>query len=229
MNDLVDEQDLAQAAYKSERTASRRLARTLGLTEGEALKRTLETSAGKAGLAALLAERASLRERDAERAAARVALRAAAKARRDARHAGRPTAWRAWFDGSARPNPGRCGIGALLTGPGGFSCEIARDAGDGNSSEAEYAALVAVLEAALEHGATDLTIYGDSRVVLDDVAAPAALAAPALAAWRTRAQALLARLPQATLRWVPRHKNHEADALSQRALARTPPTRSDAD
>lgn len=229
MNDVVDEQDLAQAAYKSERTASRRLARTLGLSEAEALKRTLETSAGKAGLPALLAERALLRARDAERASARALLRAAAKARRDARHAGRPTAWRAWFDGSARPNPGRCGIGALLTGPDGFSVEIARDVGHGNSSEAEYAALVAVLEAALEHGAADLTIYGDSRVVIDDVAAPDAMAAPVLAAWRIRAQALLARLPQATLRWVPRHRNLDADALSQRALERTLTTQSDAD
>jgi ribonuclease HI len=233
MNDLADDDQLAQAAYKSERTASRRLARALGLSEGEALRRTLETRAGQAGLAALLAERALLRARDAERAAARLALQAAGKARRDARHTGRPTPWRAWFDGSARPNPGRCGIGALLAGPDGVAAEIARDAGYGNSSEAEYAALVAVLEAALEHGAHDIAIYGDSRVVIDDVAAPDALAAPALAAWRARARALLARLPQATLRWVPRHKNREADALSQRALAHSlpteHPTESDAD
>ncbi|MFK3740585.1 ribonuclease HI family protein [Massilia sp. TN1-12] len=229
MNDVVDEQDLLQAAYKSERTASRRLARAHGLSEAEALRRTLVASAGQAGLPALLADRALLRARDAERASARIALRAAAKARRDARHAGRPTAWRAWFDGSARPNPGRCGIGALLTGPGGFSVEIARDVGHGNSSEAEYAALVAVLEAALAHGAADLTVYGDSRVVIDDVAAPDAMAAPVLAPWRTRAQALLARLPQATLRWVPRHKNLDADALSQRALERTLTMEPDAD
>jgi ribonuclease HI len=64
-------------------------------------------------------------------------------------------------------------------------------------------------------------VYGDSRVVLDDVAAPPAQGAPVLRPYRVRAQALLAQLPGTTLRWVPRHKNLDADALSQRAS--TPP------
>ncbi|WP_296952379.1 ribonuclease HI family protein [uncultured Massilia sp.] len=219
MNDSAAYQDLQLAAFKAERAASRRLARAEGLSDEEALRRTLAASAGQAGLAVLLAQRAALRARDAERLAARAALHAAARARHQARHDGRPSAWRAWFDGSARPNPGRCGIGALLAGPDGATIEIARDVGHGDSSAAEYQALVAVLEAALAHGATDLAIYGDSRVVIDDVTGPDAFAAPALAAWRTRARTLLARLPHATLRWVPRHKNGRADALSQRALA----------
>jgi ribonuclease HI len=229
MNEPVDDQDLDQAAYKSERTASRRLARTRGLSATEALRLTLQASAGQAGLAALVTARAALRARDAERDAARAALRAAAKARSDARHEGRPTAWRGWFDGSARPNPGRCGIGALLLGPDGAVVEIARDAGHGNSSEAEYAALVALLEAALAHGVSDVALHGDSRVVIDDVTGPDAFAAPALHDWRQRARALLAQLPQATLRWVPRHKNTAADALSQHAFDLTPPMETDAD
>jgi ribonuclease HI len=35
---------------------------------------------------------------------------------------------------------------------------------------------------------------------------------------RAEALALLARLPQALLRWIPRHRNTRADALSQRAI-----------
>jgi len=226
MQETAPYHHLLQAAFKGERAASRRLARLQGLTEEEALRRTLATSAGKAGLVALLAERAAVRARACEREAARAALRAAAKARHDSRHDGapdaRPGAWRAWFDGSARPNPGRCSIGALLLGPDGSRVEIAEDVGHGDSSMAEYRALVAVLEAALARGALDLVVAGDSRVVIDDVNGPDALAAPALAAWRSRVRALLARLPQATLRWVPRHKNQQADALSQRAAAPTP-------
>ncbi len=219
MNESVAYHDLQLAAFKAERAASRRLARSAGLSDEEALRRTLAASAGQAGLAALLAGRAALRARDAERLAVRAAQQAAAKVRHDRRHDGRQSAWRAWFDGSARPNPGRCGIGAVLAGPDGATIEIARDVGHGDSSAAEYQALVAVLEAALAHGAADLAVYGDSRVVIDDVTGPDALAAPALAPWRTHARALLARLPLATLRWVPRHKNGRADALSQRALA----------
>jgi ribonuclease HI len=125
--------------------------------------------------------------------------------------------WRAWFDGSARPNPGRCAIGALLTGPDGQLVEISRPAGYGDSSEAEYRALIALLEAAIAHEAQQLTIYGDSLVVVDDVNGPDHAAAPAFQTYRRAVHGLLAQLGQVTLRWIPRHRNTAADALSQRA------------
>jgi ribonuclease HI len=75
-----------------------------------------------------------------------------------------------------------------------------------------------LLETAVTHGAHELTVHGDSRVVIDDVTGPELYAAPALAGYRARALALLAGLPDVRLRWVPRHKNTGADALSQRAL-----------
>ena len=208
---------LQSAANRSELAASRKLALRTSLPFEEALRATLAASAGAAGLAALLAERGALREREAAQALSRRATREAALALRRARHDGAPAAWRAWFDGSARPNPGRCGIGARLLGPGGERIELSEPAGYGNSSEAEYLALIAVLEAATRHEAFDLAVYGDSRVVIDDVAAPDANSAPALRPYRARVHALLAQLPGASLRWVPRHKNLDADALSQRA------------
>jgi ribonuclease HI len=165
------------------------------------------------------------READDARALARAARRAAALARRRLRHDGPPTAWRAWFDGSAHPNPGNCGIGALLTGPAGERIEISRAAGYGDSSEAEYRALTALLEAAVQAGAHGLTIYGDSKVVIDDVNGSDAAAAPALNELRQVALALTAQLRGVTLRWIPRHRNSEADALSQ--LARSPSTSTD--
>jgi ribonuclease HI len=205
MNDLIDSDsgldldlDLGAIAYKGERTASRRLARAQGLTDEQALRQTLQ------------------------RSAAREALRATAHARRkashDARHDAQPSAWRAWFDGSARPNPGRCAIGVLLRGPDGQDIELSQPAGHGDSSDAEYRALIALLQTALAHGADDLTIHGDSQVVVNDVTGPDALAAPVLRAYRDSARLLLARFERVSLRWVPRHKNQLADALSQRAL-----------
>ncbi|MEH6436071.1 ribonuclease HI family protein, partial [Massilia sp. DD77] len=133
------------------------------------------------------------------------------------------SAWNAWFDGSARPNPGRCGIGAILEGPDGQRIELSQDAGYGNSSEAEYRALIAVLQAAVRQGAGELAIHGDSQVVVDDVNGPECAAAAILRPYRDQARALLARLPGATLRWIPRHKNTRADALSQRAFPPTHP------
>lgn len=125
--------------------------------------------------------------------------------------------WRAWFDGSARPNPGRCAIGVLLTGPAGESIEISRPAGYGDSSEAEYRALIALLEAAVARKVEQISIFGDSLVVVDDVNGPDHAAAPALQAYRRAVHALLAQLENVTLRWIPRHRNTAADALSQRA------------
>ena len=61
---------------------------------------------------------------------------------------------------------------------------------------------------------------GDSQVVIDDVHAPDCASAPALQAYRREALDLLARLPGARLRWIPRHRNQQADALSQRAVPR---------
>jgi ribonuclease HI len=222
MNDLYD------AANRAERAASRRLAGRTGMSGQQALRQTLEQSAGDAGLAALLAQRAALRAAEAARAAARQARKQAAQALRQARHDGAPTAWRAWFDGSAHPNPGRCAIGALLRGPAGEQVEISLPAGYGNSSEAEYRALVALLEAAVGSGAHGLTIYGDSQVVVDDVNGPEHAGAPSLRHYRLAAHALLAQLRDVALRWIPRHRNTEADALSQRAAALHPGEQTDA-
>jgi ribonuclease HI len=206
------------ASYKTERAAARRLATGTGISHEQALRQTLEHSAGAAGLAVLLAQRHTLQAADEARRSLRHAQRAQALALRRARHDGAPTAWRAWFDGSAHPNPGACGIGGLLIGPDGEQVEIARAAGHGNSGEAEYRALIAVLEAAVRAGSHPLTIYGDSQVVVNDVNGPDHAAAPSLREYRALARALMARLPGVTLRWIPRHKNRDADALSQRAV-----------
>ncbi|MDQ1812957.1 ribonuclease HI family protein [Massilia sp. CCM 9210] len=210
---------LAAAAFKSERNASRKLSARANISEEQALRATLEQRAGARGLAALLDERAALLAADAARLAERDTRRALARSARLNKHDGPPAPWRAWFDGSAHPNPGRCGIGALLTGPDGERVEISRPAGYGNSSEAEYQALIAVLEAAVARGAHGLTVHGDSRVVIDDVNGPELAGAPSLQAYRAQALALLGRIDSACVRWLPRHKNQAADALSQRAAA----------
>ena len=132
-------------------------------------------------------------------------------------------AWLAWFDGSALPNPGRIGIGALLRGPQGQVVEISRRAGDGSSSEAEYLALIALLEAALPYQPPQLVVHGDSQVVIDDLKPPrrGKTIAKGLEALRARALDLIAQLGGAavvTVRWVPRHRNPDADRLSQAAV-----------
>ncbi|UUZ49229.1 reverse transcriptase-like protein [Massilia sp. B-10] len=190
------------------------------MDELAALRATLTLAAGAAGLAQLLAGRQALRDAAAARLLARQADKAAANAVRMARHDGAPTPWRAWFDGSAHPNPGRCGIGGLLLGPDGERVEITRRASHGNSSEAEIPGIDCGTGGGSKHAARDLTVYGDSRVVLDDMHAAESAAAPSLAALRGAARAWLPQLGSVVLRWIPRHKNSAADALSQQAARR---------
>lgn len=211
--------DLCAIAFHGERVTSRRVALRSGVTEEAALHATLAQAAGDAGLGALVAKRLASKAADQERAAARVAHKRDAVAQRTAGHAKSSTPWRAWFDGSAHPNPGRCGIGALLVGPDGEKIEISQAAGYGNSSEAEYLALIAALEAARKAGVRGLTLFGDSQVVINDVTGSDARAAPSLGALRATARALIDELGGVVLRWIPRHRNGEADSLSQRAVA----------
>ncbi|WP_226929319.1 ribonuclease HI family protein [Janthinobacterium aquaticum] len=130
-----------------------------------------------------------------------------------------PLAWHGWFDGSAHPNPGKMGIGALLLGPNGERVEISLAAGYGDSSEAEYAALAALLQAALQVQPAQLLLHGDSQVVINDVLGVTRRPAKGLETQRAAVHALLAQLPGASLHWVPRHRNGEADRLSQAAIA----------
>ena len=212
--------ELAAAAHHGERVLGRRLARRTGVPERQALTLVLEQAAcvaGLAGLAGLLAARAQARLADAERLAAKTLRQEEQLALRQARRLPPATAWLAWFDGSAHPNPGRIGIGALLTGPAGQRIDISRRAGHGNSGEAEYSALLAVLEAAMRERPAELMVYGDSRVVLDEVnrVTPGSLA---LAVQRDDALALIAQFERITLEWIPRHRNAAADRLSQQAI-----------
>lgn len=210
---------LSAAAFKGERVISRRLAARSGIGELAALLQTLTQSAGGMGLDALLAERARLQAADVARRAAK-AQKQSLKRQQQLEHRRAPAdAWQAWFDGSAHPNPGRLGIGALLCGPQGERVEISRRAGYGNSGEAEYLALIALLEAAAPLQPARLLIHGDSQVVINDVNGAEADRASGLEALRAHSLALMATLADVRLAWIPRHRNGAADQLSQQAIA----------
>lgn len=211
---------LVAAAHHAERVASRRLAKRDGLTEMAALRLTLEQAAGAATLPELMRRRGEQRAAATQRLGARRREKEDQLARKNAARQAPAAAWLAWFDGSAHPNPGKMGIGALLAGPAGQRVEISQAAGWGSSSEAEYAALIAVLTAAVAAQPAELYVYGDSQVVIDDInGRHRRAAAKGLASQRGAAARLLAQLPLVTLRWIPRHRNGAADRLSQQAVA----------
>jgi ribonuclease HI len=213
-------EELRRAAYKTELVLSRRLMRNSALAERDALIQILERSG--LPLAQLLIERARAQAGHAARKAARHQQKEEALAQKRARKQMEnvayldPAVWLGWFDGSAHPNPGRIGIGGVLRKPDGELFEHCAAAGHGDSNQAEYLALIAVLELALRLKATPLIICGDSRVVIDSLRSDSH--AGSLSDYHARARALLLQLPDVTLHWIPRHRNAAADALSQRAF-----------
>jgi ribonuclease HI len=231
MSDTADQQ-LQQLAYKTERAAAAKLAARQQLAPAQALKQVLTLAAGQAGLAHLVAERQAQQQRSALRAQARSAAVAQRKAQRQAARRHCNTGYADGRSAAAtmarlvrrfsRAESGPHGHRRPAVQATGQTIEISQPAGYGNSSEAEYLALTALLQAAVQAGVTELAIRGDSQVVVNDVnLTPQAIAAgqgaAVLAAHRQEVCALIAQIGKVELRWLPRHRNAAADQLAQQA------------
>lgn len=136
----------------------------------------------------------------------------------------RPTV-RAWFDGLCEPvNPGGHGAcGVIVECDGERVHEAARYLGPGDDDEvmtnnvAEYRAVITALEyLATEYPAADVTILGDSQLIIRQLNGRYAIRSSRLRPLWQRARSLLEDL-DVTLEWVPREKNEQADALSREA------------
>ncbi|NDP58159.1 MAG: ribonuclease HI family protein [Oxalobacteraceae bacterium] len=209
-----DASQLYVVAYAGERAQARRLARDACLTGAAALQQLLQTVAQTQDLAGLVAARLQVQANTQARSAARKQKQALAWQRKQAARMPSGEGWTGWFDGSAWPNPGRIGLGARLTGPLGVVTDISLPGGHGDSNQAEYMALLVLLEAALASQADQLLIHGDSRIVIDDVTGVHRVAN--LEAYRCRALTILAQLGPVRFHWIPRRRNAVADALSLR-------------
>ncbi|HEY8101610.1 MAG TPA: ribonuclease HI family protein [Burkholderiaceae bacterium] len=211
-------EQLCAIAYKKERVLGRRLAKNMALSEEEALKQVLIKAASNRSLEHLISERLQTTENGIAKLAERRQQQAEALAKRRASTQPDPSAWLAWFDGATSPNPGKMGIGGLLKDPDGRIVEISFGAGHGDSNEAEYLALIAVLEEAVRIQPDKLMVYGDSRVVIDEMNGVTYIGANNLKGVSEQAKRLIAQLNAVSLHWTPRKKNAAADALSQRGL-----------
>lgn len=130
-----------------------------------------------------------------------------------------PDFWTVHCDGSAVPNPGRMGLGVVMTDPHGLSHTFSQAThAIGCNNEAELRALMAALEALKLRGVTKLCAYSDNSVLVEQLTDARSKPITRLAALFDEARALLASFEQASLRWIPRHRNVEADALARAAM-----------
>ena len=120
-----------------------------------------------------------------------------------------------YTDGGARGNPGPAGIGVVLEdSEGEVVAEIADEIGYATNNVAEYRALIAGLELALEHGCTELEVRIDSKLVAMQVEGRWKIKSDSLRSLAVKARSLLDRFGQVSISHVPRLENARADRLA---------------
>lgn len=131
--------------------------------------------------------------------------------------------WQIHCDGSAMPNPGRMGLGAVIVAPDGTRHPLSQATSErGCNNEAELRALMAALREARALGALAVHARSDNSIVVAQLGASGTPPIARLASLFDEARALLQTFEAVTLTWIPRHRNGEADALARAALGFAP-------
>lgn len=124
--------------------------------------------------------------------------------------------WQLACDGSAVPNPGRQGLGAVLVSPEGERhVRTMVWPTSGCNNEAELRALMLGLAMARVHGARDLRVQTDSSLLVEQLADGRTPTIHRLMPLLQEASEALAAFDRVQWLWVPRHRNAEADALAR--------------
>ena len=123
-----------------------------------------------------------------------------------------------FFDGASRGNPGKAGAGALMINDEGkVVWETSRFLGEKTNNEAEYMALILLLKAAKEHGVRSLRVFGDSKLVVNQVSRQWKINLPHLRLLAQQAWELADGM-DISYHWIPREQNKRADILSNEGI-----------
>uniref|UniRef100_A0A2N9G7Q9 RNA-directed DNA polymerase n=1 Tax=Fagus sylvatica TaxID=28930 RepID=A0A2N9G7Q9_FAGSY len=121
--------------------------------------------------------------------------------------------WKLYFDGAA--NAVGSGIGAVLVSPKGQQTPIAVKLGfDCTNNMTEYEACIVGLQAALEFGAYELEVFGDSLLIVSQTNGEWQARDPKLIPYQRYISRLVPKFKYVTFTYTPRAHNHFADALA---------------
>ena len=125
-----------------------------------------------------------------------------------------------YFDGSARPNPGRGGYGWVLFDHNDNEIDrgygrVSRKYADGvSNNEAEYTGLIEGMKAATQEGIQFLLIKGDSQLVIRQMLGEYQVRSSRLAPYNEKANDLEGRFQRIRYEHIPRDENQLADELA---------------
>lgn len=123
-------------------------------------------------------------------------------------------------DGGSRGNPGPAGYGAVVFS-GDRSAVLAErqeSIGRATNNVAEYRGLIAGLRAAAELGATEVAVFMDSKLVMEQMSGRWRVKHPDLLELNREAAQLARQFGQVEYGWIPRLENSHADRLANAAM-----------
>jgi len=124
-------------------------------------------------------------------------------------------------DGTAEPNPGPAAIGATIKDEQGrLITTISQGIGRATNNQAEYRAIIAALEKAIELGANRVDMRSDSELVVRQINGKYRVKNAALKPLYQQVKHLQSLLEGFTITHIPRQQNREADNLANIALKR---------
>ena len=124
-----------------------------------------------------------------------------------------------WVDGASRGNPGRAAMGVIIKDERGeLMARISRRIGTTTNNQAEYRAIIAALEKAIELGATHVVINSDSELVVKQLNGRYRVKNAHLKPLYQKIKQLQSSLEEFTITHIPREQNKEADRLANKAL-----------
>jgi ribonuclease HI len=122
-------------------------------------------------------------------------------------------------DGGARGNPGPAGYGVVIQNSAGKKIAgLSQYLGHQTNNFAEYQALIAALEYAVEHSYKALKVISDSELIVRQVKGIYKVKEPTLRDLHARAKDLISRLEWFQIEHVLRGHNREADQLANEAM-----------
>ncbi len=122
-------------------------------------------------------------------------------------------------DGAARNNPGPASIGAIIRDTEGNSINsISQPIGHTTNNQAEYRAVIAALEYALRSGISQVSMYSDSELIVNQINGQYRVKEATLKPLYQRVKHLQLQLESFKITHVPREQNEEANRLANMAL-----------
>ncbi|MBN1161100.1 MAG: ribonuclease HI family protein [Dehalococcoidales bacterium] len=124
-----------------------------------------------------------------------------------------------YTDGAARGNPGPAAIGVALKDETGKTvASISRRLGPTTNNQAEYQAIIAGLEKAVNLGAKNVSMKSDSELAVNQINGQFKIKNTALRPLYQKVVQLIGRLESFSITYIPREQNRQADALANKAL-----------